>query len=144
MDEVKRGDNVKVHYVGTLEDGTVFDSSAEGEPLSFDVGSGQVIEGFDDAVMGMKVGEKKTVLVPVDKGYGDRQDELVIQAPLEQIPPDLDPEVGMRLEMGGPNGELIRVVITEITETHLVLDANPPLAGKDLTFAIELVECTPG
>lgn len=142
MTEVRRGDKVKVHYKGTLEDGSVFDTSEGKEPLSFDVGSGQVIQGFDEAVMGMKVGESKTVLIPCAKAYGERNDEMVIQAPIEQVPPDLNPEVGMRLEMGGANGELLRVVVVEVAETHITLDANPPLAGKDLTFALELVECT--
>ncbi len=141
MTEVKRGDNVKVHYTGTLEDGTVFDSSEGAEPLSFAVGSGQVIVGFDEAVMGMKVGESKTVNIPCDKAYGERNDEMIIQAPIEQVPPDLKLELGMRLEMGGANGEVLRVVVAEIEDTHVTLDANPPLAGKDLTFKLELVEC---
>jgi peptidylprolyl isomerase len=138
--EAKRGDNVKVHYTGTLTDGTVFDSSDGRDPLEFALGSGQVIEGFDEAVLGMKVGESKTVTIPVAKAYGERNEEMVIQAPIDQVPPDLEPEVDMRLEMGGPNGELIRVVVTEVTDTHITLDANPPLAGKDLVFKLELVE----
>jgi peptidylprolyl isomerase len=142
MTEARRGDNVKVHYTGTLDDGSVFDSSEGSEPLLFAVGSGQVIEGFDEAVVGMTVGESKTVNIPCAKAYGERKDEMVIQAPIEQVPPDLNPEVGMRLEMGGANGEVLRVVVTEIAETHITLDANPPLAGKDLTFKLELVECT--
>jgi peptidylprolyl isomerase len=142
MTEARRGDNVKVHYTGTLDDGSVFDSSEGSEPLLFAVGSGQVIEGFDEAVLGMTVGESKTVNIPCAKAYGERKDEMVIQAPIEQVPPDLNPEVGMRLEMGGANGEVLRVVVTEIAETHITLDANPPLAGKDLTFKLELVECT--
>jgi peptidylprolyl isomerase len=141
MAGVKRGDKVKVHYTGTLADGSVFDSSRGLEPLSFAVGSGQVIPGFDEAVLGMEVGEAKTVQIPVDKAYGQRKAELVIQAPVTQIPPDLKPEVGMRLELGGANGEILRVVVTELNETHITLDANPPLAGEELTFAIELVEC---
>ena len=141
MTTTKKGDNVKVHYTGKLEDGTVFDSSEGGEPLAFAVGSGQVIQGFEEGVVGMKVGESKTVHIPVEKAYGERKDELIIQAPIEQVPPDLNPELGMRLEMGGVNGEILRVVVAEITETHITLDANPPLAGKDLTFEIELVEC---
>ncbi len=141
MTEVKKGDNVKVHYTGKLVDGTVFDSSQGGEPLEFAVGSGQVIPGFEEGILGMKVGETKVVQVPVEKAYGERNDEMVIQAPIEQVPPDLNPEPGMRLEMGGANGEILRVVVTEITDTHITLDANPPLAGKDLTFEIELVEC---
>ncbi len=140
MSAVKRGDNVKVHYTGTLSDGTVFDSSTGLEPLSFAVGSGQVIPGFDDAVVGMQVGESKTVHIPAEKAYGYRNEELVLQAPVEQIPPDLNPEVGMRLEMGGANGEILRVMVTDLTDSHITLDANPPLAGEDLHFAIELVE----
>jgi peptidylprolyl isomerase len=142
MTEAKRGDNVKVHYTGKLADGTVFDSSDGGDPLEFAVGSGQVIQGFEEGVVGMKVGESKVVEIPVAKAYGERQDEMVIQAPIEQVPPDLKPELGMRLEMGGANGEILRVVIVEIADTHITLDANPPLAGEDLTFEIELVECT--
>lgn len=140
MAAIKKGDNVKVHYTGKLADGTVFDSSKGGEPLAFAIGSGQVIQGFEEGVLGMKVGESRTVHVPVEKAYGERKDELVIQAPIEQVPPDLNPELGMRLEMGGVNGEILRVVVAEITETHITLDANPPLAGKDLTFEIELIE----
>jgi len=142
MSEVKRGDNVKVHYTGTLEDGSVFDSSDGGEPLAFAVGSGQVIVGFDDAVTGMKVGDSKTVNIPCAKAYGERNDEMVIQAPIDQVPPDMELELGMRLEMGGANGEVLRVVVVEIEETHITLDANPPLAGKDLIFKLELVECS--
>ncbi len=142
MSEVRKGDNVKVHYTGTLEDGSVFDSSEGGDPLSFAVGSGQVIAGFEEAISSMSVGETKTVLIPVDKAYGQRNDEMVIQAPIDQVPPDLNPELGMRLEMGGANGEVLRVVVVEIADTHITLDANPPLAGKDLTFKLELVECT--
>lgn len=141
MTEAKMGDNVKVHYTGTLEDGTIFDSSAGRDPLSFTIGSGQVIPGFDTAVTGMQVGDEKTVLIAAENAYGERNDEMVIQAPIEQVPPDLKPELGMNLEMGGANGEVLRVVVTEITDTHITLDANPPLAGKDLTFKIELVEC---
>lgn len=142
MTEVRKGDNVKVHYTGTLTDGTVFDSSEGREPLGFAVGSGQVIKGFDEAVLGMKVGESKVVDIPVEKAYGQRNEEMVIKAPIDQVPPDLKPELGMRLEVGGTNGEILRVVVTEITETHITLDANPPLAGQDLTFNIELVDCT--
>ncbi len=140
MTEVKKGDNVRVHYKGTLADGTVFDSSEGREPLEFVVGSGQVIQGFDEALVGMSAGESKVVEIPVDKAYGQRRDEMVMVVPMDQVPPDLNPEVGMRLEMGGANGEIVRVVVAEITEENITLDANPPLAGQDLTFAIELVE----
>lgn len=141
MTQVMRGYNVKVHYTGKLNDGTVFDTSVGSEPLGFAVGSGQVIAGFDEAVMGMEVGESKVVHIPVDKAYGVRNEEMVMQVPIEQVPPDLHPEIGLRLEMGGVNGEIMRVVVTDITATHITLDANPPLAGKELTFTIELVEC---
>ncbi len=142
MTEVKRGNNVKVHYKGTLSEGSVFDSSEGRDPLEFAVGSGQVIADFDEAVLGMGVGESKTVDIPCAQAYGERNSEMAIQAPIDQMPPDLNPEVGMRLEMGGANGEILRVVVAEITETHITLDANPPLAGQDLTFQLELVECT--
>jgi len=139
MAQVKRGDTVKVHYTGSLEDGSVFDSSVGREPLQFKVGSGQVIVGFDEAVTGMAVGEKKTVLIPCSKAYGELQEDLVMTVPLIQVPPDLKLEEGMLLEVGGANGELLRVKVLEITDDAVMLDANPPLAGKDLTFALELV-----
>lgn len=139
MQQVKKGDKVKVHYTGTLEDGSVFDSSAGKEPLRFEVGGGQVIQGFEEAVTGMCVGEKKTVLIPCQKAYGESQGDLVMQVPLEQVPPDLKLEVGMRLEVGGTDGQLLKVTVIEINDSAVHLDANPPLAGKDLTFALELV-----
>lgn len=138
--EARKGDTVLVHYTGTLSDGTVFDTSEGRAPLEFVIGSGQVIAGFDEAMVGMTVGQSKVVHIPVDKAYGVRNEEMVIVAPIDQVPPGLDPELGTRLEMGGANGELIRVVVTEITDSHITLDANPPLAGEDLTFNIELVE----
>ena len=141
MTQAMRGYNVKVHYTGKLNDGTVFDSSVGSEPLGFAVGAGQVIAGFEEAVMGMEVGESKVVHIPVEKAYGVRNEELVMEVPIEQVPPDLHPEIGLRLEMGGVNGEIMRVVVTDISATHITLDANPPLAGKELTFTIELLEC---
>jgi peptidylprolyl isomerase len=139
MTAAKSGDSVKIHYTGTLEDGTTFDSSAGRDPLEFTLGSGQVIAGFDEAVTGMEAGEKKTVTIPADKAYGQRNEEMVITAPREQVPPEINPEVGQQLQMAGPNNQPIIVQITEVTDEHIVLDANPPLAGKDLTFDIELV-----
>lgn len=135
----KSGDSVKIHYTGTLEDGTTFDSSEGRDPLEFTLGSGQVIAGFDEAVTGMEVGDKKTVNIPADKAYGQRNEEMVITAPRDQVPPDINPEVGQQLQMAGPNNQPIIVKITEVTDEHIVLDANPPLAGKDLTFDLELV-----
>lgn len=139
MSEAKKGDSVKIHYTGTLTDGSVFDSSAGREPLEFTIGSGMVIAGFDDAVAGMAVGEKKSVTIPVDKAYGPRNEELIIEVPRSQVPPDLNPEVDQKLQMGGPNGEVVVVTVVEVGEEAIKLDANPPLAGQDLNFDIELV-----
>lgn len=139
MAAAKKGDNVKIHYKGTLQDGTVFDSSEGRDPLGFTLGSGQVIPGFDEAVMGMSEGEAKNVIIPVDKAYGPRNDELVIPVPLNQVPADLKPEVGQQLQMGGPNGQPVQVSVVDITDEHIMLDANPPLAGQDLIFDLELV-----
>ncbi|MBU2537253.1 MAG: peptidylprolyl isomerase [Proteobacteria bacterium] len=140
MSQAKKGDSVKIHYTGTLEDGTVFDSSAGRDPLVFTIGGGQVIVGFDEAVQGMAIGDKKKVTIPSHKAYGEKNEELVIQVPRDQVPPDLNPEVDQKLQMGGPNGELIVVTVVDITDEIVVLDANPPLAGKDLIFDLELVE----
>jgi peptidylprolyl isomerase len=139
MAQAQHGDTVKIHYTGTLEDGTVFDSSEGHDPLEFTLGSGQVIVGFEEAVTGMGSGEKKQVTIPADKAYGQRNEEMIIQAPRDQVPADINPEVGQQLQMGGPNGETVIVRVTEVTDEHVILDANPPLAGKDLTFDIELV-----
>jgi peptidylprolyl isomerase len=139
MTVAEHGNTVKIHYTGTLDNGSVFDTSAGREPLEFTLGGGQVIAGFDEAVAGMAVGEKKNVKVPVDKAYGPRNEELVIAAPKEHVPADINPEVGQQLQMGSPNGELVVVTVVEITDTHIMLDANPPLAGQDLNFDIELV-----
>lgn len=140
MTQAKKGDTVKIHYTGTLADGTVFDSSAGREPLSFTIGSGQVIPGFEEAVTGMVRDEKKTITIPVDKAYGPRNEELVFNVPCSQVPPEITPEIGQRLQMQGPHNQPIIVTVTEVTDVHILLDANPPLAGKELNFAIELVE----
>jgi len=139
MSQAKKGDSVKIHYTGTLEDGTVFDSSAGRDPLVFTIGGGQVIVGFDEAVTGMAIGDKKKVIIPSHKAYGEKNEELVIEVPRNQVPPDLNPEVDQKLQMGGPNGELVVVTVVEVNEAFVVLDANPPLAGKNLTFDLELV-----
>ncbi len=135
----KHGDTVQVHYTGTLEDGEIFDSSQGHDPLSFTVGSAQVIPGFSDAVVGMEVGEKKDVLIPVQRAYGERKEEMVIVAPVEQIPPDLEPEIGQMLEVGGTGGEILQVRVVGLDDENITLDANPPLAGIDLNFSIQLV-----
>ena len=140
MTEAKAGDNVKVHYTGTLEDGTQFDSSRGVEPLQFTLGSGQVIAGFDEAITGMVPGEKKNVTIPAHRAYGQRNEDMVINAPRNQIPADITPEVGQQLQLAGPNNQPIVVKVTEVTDEHVQLDANPPLAGRDLTFELELLE----
>ncbi len=140
MTIAKKGDKVRVHYRGTLVDGEVFDSSEGHAPFEFTIGSGQVIAGFDEAVTGMEAGDKVSVDIPADKAYGERRKELVMQVPLSQVPADLELEVGMDLEMGGTNGELLRVRVVELGKEDVTLDANPPLAGEELHFDIELIE----
>ncbi len=139
MQQVKSGDTVKVHYHGRLTDGTTFDSSEGREPLEFQVGSGQVIKGFDEGVSGMSVGEKKTIQIPVDEAYGPKNDEMIVQFPKANFPPDLNPEVGMQLTMTNNAGQAIPVVIVDVQDEIVVLDANHPLAGQDLVFDLELV-----
>lgn len=139
MTQVKSGDTVKVHYHGKLTDGTTFDSSEGREPLEFKVGEGQVIKGFDDAMAEMKVGDKKTVEIPVDNAYGPRNDSMVMEYPKGDFPDDMTPEVGLQLHMSDNSGNTFPVVITEVKEEAVMLDANHPLAGKDLIFDIELV-----
>jgi peptidylprolyl isomerase len=140
MTQAKSGDTVKIHYTGRLQDGTVFDSSNDREPLQFNIGSGQVIPGFEEAVTGMKIGEKKTALIPFDKAYGKRDPSMVMVVDRKHVPAEIDPEVGQRLQVGSPTGELIAVTVIEVNVENITLDANPPLAGEDLTFDLELVE----
>lgn len=140
MQQVKKGDKVKVHYHGRLDNGETFDKSEGREPLEFEVGSGMVIKGFDDGVTGMSVGDKKTINIPFDEGYGPRNPEMIIEMPKERFPKDMEIEVGMPLGMSDGQGQQFQVVITEIKEEVVMLDANHPLAGHDLTFDLELVE----
>jgi FKBP-type peptidyl-prolyl cis-trans isomerase 2 len=139
MQQVKKGDKVNVHYHGKLTDGSTFDSSQGREPLQFTAGSGQVIVGFDNAVIDMTPGDKKTVNIPVTEAYGERNDDMVMEYPISEFPADMTPEVGMELQMGDNAGNVFPVVITEINGDTVVLDANHPLAGQDLVFEIELV-----
>ena len=140
MSQVKEGDSVKVNYTGKLEDGTVFDSSEGKEPLEFTVGSGQIIPGLDKAVDGMEVGESKTVTVESEEAYGPRRDEMVLEVERERLPEEIEPEVGQQLQVGSSEDQTMIVQITDVTDTAVTLDANHPLAGKDLTFDIEVVE----
>jgi len=140
MSQAKSGDTVKIHYTGTLDDGTEFDSSAGREPLEFALGGGQVIAGFDNAVDGMSVGENKTVTIPPGEAYGDRHEQLVQEVPKTSLPDDMQPEVGMQLQSQSPDGQIMNLVIADVADESITVDANHPLAGQALTFAIELVE----
>jgi peptidylprolyl isomerase len=137
--KVKTGDTVKVHYTGRLNDGTVFDTSVKRGPLEFTVGQHQVVPGFEQAVLGMSVGENKTSVIPADQAYGQRDERLIVHMPKNRLPQDLDLEVEDRLQMRRPDGQIINVTVSEITDDAVVLDGNHFLAGEDLTFDIELV-----
>jgi peptidylprolyl isomerase len=140
MAQVKSGDKIHVHYTGRLTDGTIFDSSEQREPLEFEVGSGMVIKGFDEGVTGMSVGEKKTVHILVAKAYGDVDPNYLAVFNKAEIPSDIPYEVGMQLNMHQDGtGQVMPVSVVEVTETTITLDANHPLAGKDLIFDLELV-----
>lgn len=140
MTDAKSGDKVRIHYTGTLEDGSTFDSSEGRDPLEFTLGSGQVIPGFDKAVTGMVVGEEKTVEIPPEDAYGAHNPAGRQAFPRANIPADVPLEIGTRLQMQTPEGRAVQVVVAEVGEDEVILDANHPLAGKALTFAIELVE----
>lgn len=139
MTQAKSGDTVKVHYTGTLDDGTEFDSSAGREPLEVTLGTGQVIPGFEQALEGMAVGDKKTVHIPVEDAYGEAHAELVQEIPRDQIPAEIELEMGLQLQAEGPNGPFV-VVVTDLAEETVTLDGNHPLAGKALNFDLELTE----
>jgi len=139
MTGAAQGDTVQIHYTGRLDDGTVFDSSEGREPLEFVLGSGQVIPGFDDAVTSMQIGDAKTVTIPAARAYGAKRDELILDFPRADLPEGIDPQMGQPLQMSTPDGQAFQVQVVGASDEGLVLDANHPLAGKDLTFEIELV-----
>lgn len=139
MAEAKKGDTVSVHYTGKLEDETVFDSSNGGDPLSFEIGSGQIIPGFETGVIGMNPGDTKTVTIEPEQAYGPYRDDQIIEVGKEKLPEDIDPEVGQRLQVQQQNGQTAVVTVKEVTDSVVKLDANHPLAGENLTFEIELV-----
>jgi peptidylprolyl isomerase len=139
-EEVREGDTVRVRYRGTLTNGDVFDESPAGEPLEFTVGAQQVIAGFDEGVRGMKVGETRTVEIEAEDAYGERVEALVNTVAREGMRLEQEPEVGMNLLMQLPDGNQIPLAVTDVTETHVTLDANHPLASEKLTFEIELLE----
>ena len=143
MAAAKSGDTVRVHYTGTLDDGTVFDSSQGRAPLEFTVGIGQVIPGFDEAVTGMAPGEEKTVTIPSGEAYGEHRPEMLATVPRAQFPPEIEPEIGQELQVS-QDGQNFVVRVVEVGEDQVTLDANHPLAGEDLTFKLELVEIVGG
>jgi len=142
MSKVKQGDTVKIHYTAKMAGGKVFDTSRKREPLEFKVGEGKVIRGIEEAVLGMDQGDKKTVTISQEKAYGPHKNEMVVQVPRERLPDDLDPRVGQLLEVRQPDGNSSVVTVTDVTTESVTLDANHPLAGKELTFDIELLEVT--
>ena len=140
MQVAEKNDTVKVHYVGQLKDGTVFDSSEGREPLSFTIGENQVIPGFESGVIGMKESEKKKLHIPADDAYGQVTDDLVYEVNRDQVPADINLEVGLPLQLRSNEGQSLNVVVTNLTDDKVTLDGNHPLAGKDLTFEVTMVE----
>jgi peptidylprolyl isomerase len=148
MAQAKQGDKVTVHYTGRLATGEVFDSSeckeegcgCESGPMEFTIGEGQVIPGFEKGVIGMSPGDEKTVVIPVEEAYGDRVEEMVAVVDRKEIPSDIQLEVGLSLEVTQENGAAFPVLITDVTDDSVTLDANHPLAGKELTFDLKLVK----
>ena len=139
MTQAKEGDTVQVEYTGKLSDGTVFDTTQD-QPMQFTIGEGDIIPGFEDAVKGMEPGESKTTTIPADEAYGERRDDMVLTVNRDQFPQDIDLEAGQRFQIVQPDGTAFLVTIRDISESKVTLDANHPLAGKDLTFDIKLVK----
>jgi len=140
MQQAKEGNVVKVHYSGRLTDGTLFDSSEGREPLEFTVGAGQMIRGFDAGVLGMAIGEKKTLQIAAEDAYGMRDEEAIIEFPADNIPEDMKLEPGMQLTLRNQNGQPVPVIVLEVKDDVVIMDANHMLAGQDLVFDVELVE----
>ena len=139
MTRAQLGATVQVRYTGKLDDGAIFDASAPDAPFEFRLGAGHTISGFDQAVVGMQVGEKKTVLIPAEQAYGKHRSAMVIAMPLQNIPEHIQPEIGQKLQIQREGEAAIGVTVVGVTDIHALLDANHPLAGKDLTFDIVLV-----
>lgn len=140
MSQVKANDKVKVHYTGKLSNGEVFDSSLQREPLEFQMGQGQLIPGFEKGLIDMAVNEKKTIVIPSAEAYGESRPELIQEVPNDKLPPEIKPEVGMGLVSTTPEGQEIQLVVSEVKENSIVVDGNHPLAGKELTFEVEVIE----
>lgn len=137
---IEKGQKVKIHYTGTLDDGNQFDSSVGQDPLEFEMGAGMVIPGFETGVKDMEVGEKKKIHIPSSEAYGEKRDDMVMDFERSQLPEGLEPEVGMGLQMQGPEGQPLPVQIIAVAEESITIDANHPLAGQNLSFELELVE----
>lgn len=142
MSQATAGQTVRIHYTGKLDDGTTFDSSADREPLEFKLGSGQIIPGLDNAIDGMAVGESKQVAIEPADAYGARDENMIQSVPLSALPEDIQPSVGMQLQSQSAEGQIVQLVVTEVTEDAITVDANHPLAGLVLHFDVELVEIT--
>jgi peptidylprolyl isomerase len=140
MAQAKNGDTVKVHYTGKLDDGTIFDTSADREPMQFTIGEGQLIPDFEQAVIGMSPGESKTVQIPSDNAYGPHHEEMVMVVDRKEFPENLEPKVDQMLQVSRQDGHTFAVKVTDVSEAKVTLDANHPLAGQDLTFDIQLSE----
>lgn len=140
MNEASAGQTVRIHYSAKLESGTVLDTSAQRDPMKFELGSGQVILGLDNAVQGMTVGESKTVTIQADEAYGQHNEQLVVSVPQSELPEDLQPSIGMRLKSQAPDGQITELIVTEVADDSITVDANHPLAGHVLQFDIELIE----
>ena len=140
MYKIKNGDTISVHYTGTLTSGEVFDSSLDREPLKVTLGKDQLIPGFEHAILGLSVGEKVTTNIPSKEAYGEYNSDMVLQIPNNQLPPELDAQIGMQLQLNQPNGQVIPVQITQVKAEMVTIDANHPLAGEDLKFDIEIIE----
>ena len=143
MGQAKANDRVKVHYTGSLKDGTVFDSSVKREPFEFTIGQSMVIPGFENGVIGMNEGDTKMIAIPPDQAYGEYRDDLVGVVERTRIPSNVNPEIGAVLQVRSSEGEMINVTVTDVTETGVTLDMNHPLAGKELLFEVRLVEVFP-
>jgi FKBP-type peptidyl-prolyl cis-trans isomerase 2 len=144
MAEAKQGDTVQLHYMGKLQDGTIFDSSRERRPLQFTIGKGQVIAGFEQAVIGMKIGELKTARIPMEQAYGPHRDDMIVTMDRSKLPPGVNPKIGQRLEITQVDDQTSLVTVTDVSESTMTVDANHPLAGKELTFDLELVGIVEG
>lgn len=139
MKTVKEGDKVKVHYTGSLDDGTIFDSSEGREPLEFTAGSGQLIKGFDKGVLGMKLGEERTIHIPCAEAYGEASPQLLRKLPRKALPKEREPKIGLRIGLVRSDGMQTEAVIVGVTDEEITVDLNHPLAGKDLNFKVKVL-----